>query len=580
MELRKQHRSRTSNHQRQNIHSLFPGCSVQRAVIRECLLLRVKKEAHQSSSFPHHLLRRFFFPHRVTMSSAAATAETRTLVFSTFSPFFPPLINIVIFTPHLLPIAISLLIYPSPNLSLSSSTYFEVTFTYIFKPFPLRFDQPNPPLSTLALIHSHQSRTKTISRNHNIRPANLSFLFIFKTYHVTSLSHSVLLIICASLILIFIFPSFGRISFSISLFLIFCLHLIYSKFMTISQVSSPSKFKSSQSSLWPIPNSLMKSSNNDNWLCSEVFAQCDPHASIQLVKPIIPNMPSCSQYSTQPVSFSHLNQFHPQALVSGHHALKFLPLLPFLPLMLSLPYMPLLPWLPTIPRCMCPNEVILKTWFFLQHPSSSKEMSSSLANIISNLISLGLDKFSRGPYKKPKRRKSSTFLIKKMLFFSFIVPSFFSLPLFGLIHHIRTFPYKLMSNQWCAILFIFFNCLKGMNTSFYLWCLLFFLSNLSSLIKIKEILSELKFISQLFLSNYSLFISFIKKIKKTGSLPSLSVPPCASLVTLKCLCLLIICLIRKPEFINPNTQQVSICGLFSLLNTKYQINLSRMQSVG
>ncbi|KNZ46196.1 hypothetical protein VP01_747g2 [Puccinia sorghi] len=56
--------SQTSNHQRQNIHSLFPGCSVQRAVTRECLLLKIKKEAHQSSSFPHHLLRRFFFPQR------------------------------------------------------------------------------------------------------------------------------------------------------------------------------------------------------------------------------------------------------------------------------------------------------------------------------------------------------------------------------------------------------------------------------------------------------------------------------------------------------------------------------------
>ncbi|KNZ45187.1 hypothetical protein VP01_83g5 [Puccinia sorghi] len=36
------------NHHRQNIHSLFPGCSVQRAVTRECLLLVIKKETYHS----------------------------------------------------------------------------------------------------------------------------------------------------------------------------------------------------------------------------------------------------------------------------------------------------------------------------------------------------------------------------------------------------------------------------------------------------------------------------------------------------------------------------------------------------
>ncbi|KNZ48867.1 hypothetical protein VP01_5359g1 [Puccinia sorghi] len=36
----------------QNIQSLFPGCSVQRAVTRECLLLGIKKDTHHSSSYP------------------------------------------------------------------------------------------------------------------------------------------------------------------------------------------------------------------------------------------------------------------------------------------------------------------------------------------------------------------------------------------------------------------------------------------------------------------------------------------------------------------------------------------------
>ncbi|KNZ55275.1 hypothetical protein VP01_2722g2 [Puccinia sorghi] len=39
------------NHSRQNICSLFPGCSVQRAVIRECLLLDSKKDTHLSRCF-------------------------------------------------------------------------------------------------------------------------------------------------------------------------------------------------------------------------------------------------------------------------------------------------------------------------------------------------------------------------------------------------------------------------------------------------------------------------------------------------------------------------------------------------
>ncbi|KNZ45675.1 hypothetical protein VP01_791g1 [Puccinia sorghi] len=48
---------------RWNIHILFLGCSVQRAVTRECFLLGIEKDNHQTSSFPHYLLRRFFFPH-------------------------------------------------------------------------------------------------------------------------------------------------------------------------------------------------------------------------------------------------------------------------------------------------------------------------------------------------------------------------------------------------------------------------------------------------------------------------------------------------------------------------------------
>ncbi|KNZ50154.1 putative signal peptide protein [Puccinia sorghi] len=39
---------------------LFPGCSAQRAVTRECFLLGLKKDTHQSRSFLHYLLSRFF----------------------------------------------------------------------------------------------------------------------------------------------------------------------------------------------------------------------------------------------------------------------------------------------------------------------------------------------------------------------------------------------------------------------------------------------------------------------------------------------------------------------------------------
>ncbi|KNZ57705.1 hypothetical protein VP01_2094g2 [Puccinia sorghi] len=38
---------------RQKIHSLFPGCSVQRSVTRECFLFGLKKDAHQCRSFLH-----------------------------------------------------------------------------------------------------------------------------------------------------------------------------------------------------------------------------------------------------------------------------------------------------------------------------------------------------------------------------------------------------------------------------------------------------------------------------------------------------------------------------------------------
>ncbi|KNZ49715.1 hypothetical protein VP01_4832g1, partial [Puccinia sorghi] len=56
----------------QKIHSLFPGCSVKRAVTRECLLLGIEKDTYQSSSFPHYILRQFFFPQR--------TLRDRTLI--------------------------------------------------------------------------------------------------------------------------------------------------------------------------------------------------------------------------------------------------------------------------------------------------------------------------------------------------------------------------------------------------------------------------------------------------------------------------------------------------------------------
>ncbi|KNZ51779.1 hypothetical protein VP01_3815g1, partial [Puccinia sorghi] len=46
-------RFKLQNHQMQNIHSLFPGCSVQRVVTRECLLFELKKNTHLSRSFPH-----------------------------------------------------------------------------------------------------------------------------------------------------------------------------------------------------------------------------------------------------------------------------------------------------------------------------------------------------------------------------------------------------------------------------------------------------------------------------------------------------------------------------------------------
>ncbi|KNZ45907.1 hypothetical protein VP01_76g5 [Puccinia sorghi] len=63
---------------RQNIHSLFPGCSLQRAVTRESLLSGIDKDTHQSRSVLEwnqrvldthwrgtlsYLLSRFFFPH-------------------------------------------------------------------------------------------------------------------------------------------------------------------------------------------------------------------------------------------------------------------------------------------------------------------------------------------------------------------------------------------------------------------------------------------------------------------------------------------------------------------------------------
>jgi len=115
-------------------------------------------------------------------------------------------------------------------------------------------------------------------------------------------------------------------------------------FMTTSQVDTrPSK---------PMPDTPMQSSDNDitmedgespivptGRLRSEVVAQCDPRASIQVeprpaaiyqveqpkpAKSIIPNMLSrvqpLSHSSTQPVSFSvhHHHRQHPQALVSGH----------------------------------------------------------------------------------------------------------------------------------------------------------------------------------------------------------------------------------------------------------------------
>ncbi|KNZ47908.1 hypothetical protein VP01_6053g1 [Puccinia sorghi] len=51
-EKEKNQESRFIITKRQNIHSLFTGCSVQRAVTRECFLLGLKKDTHQSRSFP------------------------------------------------------------------------------------------------------------------------------------------------------------------------------------------------------------------------------------------------------------------------------------------------------------------------------------------------------------------------------------------------------------------------------------------------------------------------------------------------------------------------------------------------
>ncbi|KNZ56145.1 hypothetical protein VP01_2485g2, partial [Puccinia sorghi] len=70
-------RAELQNHQRQNIHSLFLGCSVQRVVTRECFLLDSKKNTHLCRGFLQwnqralnthwrrtlsYLLSQFFFP--------------------------------------------------------------------------------------------------------------------------------------------------------------------------------------------------------------------------------------------------------------------------------------------------------------------------------------------------------------------------------------------------------------------------------------------------------------------------------------------------------------------------------------